>query len=199
MSEYNSVQRKMTISNLEEMKKDYIRQAHKSRMSEALGFFDKYTNKDLLVLDVGCRNGDYITVMKSRGYLHCRGIDISEEAINEARKQGHDCLVGDAHTIKFNKEFGTVLLSHVLEHTYKPYAVLESISKSLVTDGRLLIEIPLEPEPKEIPTPWAHYYTFQSEQDLFDLVKQVEGLELVSYIKDTKKNKWVRAVYRRVE
>lgn len=199
--EYLNNQRKITVENLKEMENKHIREAHKSRMKEALDFFDLYTDKKSRVLDIGCRNGDYLAMMRDRGYEFLMGVDCSEEAVKAAKENNSvSCFVEDAHYLtRFKEEtFGTVLMSHIIEHCMNPIQVLEEVSRIMKTGGKLLIEIPLEPKPDNIPTKWGHWHTFQSDKDLFLLMESFPEFTCVDFRIDRKKNKWVRAVFKKV-
>ncbi len=198
--EYLDVQIKMTIENLKEMKKKYIRDAHESRMNDAIDVFIDFCDKNKPVLDVGCRNGQFLSIMKKRGFNGAiEGIECCPVACEEAEKNGIIVWQGDAHELdKFVSSncYGTVVLSHVLEHTINPKLVLNQIYKVMEKNGILFIEVPIEPIPEKIPTPWAHYYTFQSEDQLYDLMKGID-FELVKIINDKIKNKWLRTVWKK--
>lgn len=196
---YLDVQIKMTKENLEEMKKKYIADAHRSRMNDAIKVFKEFCDKTKPVLDVGCRDGGFLNEMKKNGFSGTlEGIECCVEAVNEANKiDGITVWEGDVHKLTMylpSKYYGTVVLSHVLEHTVDPKRVLNNIYEVMETGGILFIEVPIEPKPEKVPTPWAHYYTFQSEDQL-DVLMEGINFELVRIVKDERKNKWLRTVW----
>lgn len=189
---YTEDQTARTRDGLKERERDEA--AHISRITQTLEFFDKYSDKSLPALDVGCSNGIFLDVMKMRGYKDLHGIDISEDAVKIAVKKGHDCVVHDIHE-PYDGHFGTVILTHVLEHCYNPILVLINIVDLMDRYGTLLLEVPFEPEPESIPTKWGHFYTFQDANDYLALVGMVNGLKLEHYIEDKVKHKWIRGAW----
>jgi len=196
MDDYIKTQTDVTKSNLKDLESSDIMKAHNIRQNEAMNFFEKYALKDYPILDIGCRDGGYMKILKERGFSEILGIDCSEEAIDVAQKQGYFCIVGDAHSLSKkcrHNFFGTILASHVLEHCHDVNKVIDEIYKVLMPNGRLLVEIPFEKKPNKIPTIWGHYLFFEEPQDLNCMF---EGkFKLVASKRDNIKNKWYRTVY----
>lgn len=199
MASYKDTQVEMTRKNLEEIKNQVIKDAHKSRQNQAMSFFDKFTNKEGRLLDVGCRDGGFMEVLKSRGYKDLTGIDISKEAVDICFNKGLTCYHGDIQECNMFEEeyFDTILLSHILEHCEKPQDALARCNEFLIKGGVLLIEVPIESKPTKIPTVWAHYHTFQSECDLLKLLIDNGFPTCKGLLKDSSKNKWIRAVFQK--
>jgi len=74
------------------------------------------------VLDVGCGDGFLLEFLAhSRGIKGC-GVDVSETAVEKARKRGLDVLRGDVASEEFSEDrtFDYIIISEVLEHLSQP-------------------------------------------------------------------------------
>lgn len=69
--------------------------------------FKKYFNEDLHILEVGCGTGRVTFGLKSLGYQHLVGLDLSEQMLTEAQRfnKKNECnisfLLGDATALPF--------------------------------------------------------------------------------------------------
>lgn len=129
-----------TLSNQDEsgQYKDYLVKNFKE-------FFPR--DKDGPILDIGVGNGRTLRALKEIGYTNCLGIDIAEDLVKEATKQGLECqYVEDTNDfLDSNKgKYAFIFLSHVIEHIPKQEAVvfLEKIRQSLAKNGTLAIVTP---------------------------------------------------------
>jgi len=142
------------------------KQLCKSRYSVQLDMFEKYVDKNTPLLDIGIREGFFLEFLREQGFTDLYGIDIFEDGVKLAVDKGFNCEVGDAHKFNLNKKFDVVVISHVLEHCPDPAEVIERIHEHLNTNGVLFVETPKElgepvPSKKD-----AHYYNFNSMDDL---------------------------------
>jgi methionine biosynthesis protein MetW len=95
-----------------------------------------------LVLDVGCGDGFFLSLLKKAG-LEAEGIDISDIAVAHARDRGLTARQGDfaREPLPFkDHSFSTVVALDVLEHVYDPLRVLEEMKR--VTAGTIIISVP---------------------------------------------------------
>ena len=104
--------------------------------------------RNISILEIGCGNGRYVERIKSLGYQDIIGIDISEDQINFAKnKLGLDCVFrSDAATWLENdeKKYDVIFCLDVLEHLELNdlIKITGLISKSLKTEGILIIQVP---------------------------------------------------------
>ena len=80
------------------------------------------------VLEIGCGTGDLLKKMKEMGCSEVYGFDISEYAIQEAKKKGIDCFKAEAmEGLKRFKDnsIDTVFSMHLLEHCEDDVAVIQ--------------------------------------------------------------------------
>jgi SAM-dependent methyltransferase len=68
------------------------------------------------VLDFGAGRGFFLEALKTHG-IDCFGVDISEEAVAEAREVGVDVILEDGFTfLERQSGLAGVFISHVIEH-----------------------------------------------------------------------------------
>jgi len=79
-------------------------------------------NKNAKILDIGCGLGQILLALKKEGYTNIKGIDISEEAIQNCREKDLD-VYKITNLKKFCKssteKYDFIIMSHVLEHIDK--------------------------------------------------------------------------------
>jgi len=98
-----------------------------------------YTMKDKKVLDIGCAVGQFVQYMLFHG-AECCGIDVSEELVNIAQKNGLNCSTVPLFDI--DKGFDLISMWHVIEHVGNPKKYLAHINTILNKSGALIIETP---------------------------------------------------------
>lgn len=100
------------------------------------------------VLELGCGAGQFIrTIKKIRPELECYGCDISESAINLARKENDGVTYALNESAKLpyaDNFFEAVLIYDVLEHVEDVDAILSEIKRVLKIDGVLYCFVPCE-------------------------------------------------------
>jgi len=142
----------------------------KNRYSIQVEMFSKYVDKSKPLLDVGIREGAFLELLKEIGYTNLYGIDIYERSIDIAKGKNINCEIADVQELNLNRKFDTIIMSHVLEHCPDPVKVLNNIHSHLNEQGILFIEVPIEkgkPRPTEKD---AHYFNFNSFDDMKNLL-----------------------------
>ncbi|MFL6452280.1 MAG: class I SAM-dependent methyltransferase [Bryobacteraceae bacterium] len=94
------------------------------------------------VLDVGCGTGQ-LTHQIAERRADVLGVDVSPEMIGQARQNYPRVrfLLQDAVSMTFNGEFDAVFSNAALHWILDAAGVAESMSRALVTGGRLVLEI----------------------------------------------------------
>jgi 2-polyprenyl-3-methyl-5-hydroxy-6-metoxy-1,4-benzoquinol methylase len=117
---------------------------NKVYLRKVASFLKSLENKENLnLLDIGCADGSFSKYLKDLGFKVC-GIDISPEAINNAKKIGIDACVHDVSK-KFPFEncfFDIVVMMEVIEHVYDTDFLLDEIKRILKKEGLLIITTP---------------------------------------------------------
>ena len=95
------------------------------------------------ILDVGCGEG-FLAKLLMEKYNNVIGIDISEQAVELAQKNGIKALLCDIENenLPFNETFDIIVLSEILEHLILPKDVIEKLKKYLNTDGYFIFSFP---------------------------------------------------------
>ena len=99
---------------------------------------------NLKILDVGCATGYLGAVLKKFG-CEVYGVEISKEAIEEARKVLDEVIWGNIETINLpweKESFDIIILSDILEHLFHPKKVLLKLKNYLKPEGYFLIVLP---------------------------------------------------------
>lgn len=97
-----------------------------------------------LVLDVGCSNGIQGKYLKKEKGCLVYGVDISQQAIKEAKKNLDKAVVMDVEkdSLPFKEKFDAIIFSDILEHLAYPEEVLRKLKKHLKKDGLIAAAIP---------------------------------------------------------
>ena len=95
------------------------------------------------LLDVGCGAGQFLNVMKKKGWeVHGQDID-HKSAENALRTYGLWIDVGKLEDIAYpDNSFDAITLSHVIEHMHDPILLLSECRKILKAGGVLVIVAP---------------------------------------------------------
>lgn len=95
------------------------------------------------VLDLGCNDGGFISILKDKRDCDVFGIDISEELVEVAKQKGLNVQVGDAEKLPFEDgTFDYVTCMDVLSHLPNIDLALSEIRRVLKKDGILLGSVP---------------------------------------------------------
>lgn len=101
-------------------------------------------SRDARMLDLGCGSGLLLAYLRSRGFSHARGVDISAEQITLAQARGVDAVRGDAfeHLKASNCTYAAILAIDVLEHFTRDedLRLAQLAFEALEPGGRLLLQ-----------------------------------------------------------
>jgi methionine biosynthesis protein MetW len=94
------------------------------------------------VLDVGCGDGTLLALLEEKKQVDGRGLELSQDGVNEAVARGLSVVQGDADTDLAtypDRSFDVVILSQTLQATQAPKKVLEEL---LRIGKRVIVTIP---------------------------------------------------------
>ena len=97
------------------------------------------------VLDAGCGVGWGSELLRRAGAASVVGVDISDEALADARRRAPECefVPGDLRKLPFaDGEFDAVVCMEALEHTDDVSGTLDQLARVLRPDGVLLVSSP---------------------------------------------------------
>ena len=95
------------------------------------------------LLDVGCGNGFFLSIMRDAGW-QVVGVEPDREAAHGAQQRyGVTVLAGYLADAKFDEQtFDAITLNHVIEHVFDPVAVLSECRRLLKPNGRIVVVTP---------------------------------------------------------
>lgn len=97
------------------------------------------------VLDVGCGDGQFGHLLKSRYDVEAWGIEILEDVADKAKTRMDKVLVGDIEAEELILPcdyFDCVVFNDILEHLRNPWIVLKRIHRNLRKTGCVVASIP---------------------------------------------------------
>lgn len=95
------------------------------------------------VLDIGCRDGA-LTQFFVKGN-HVLGLDIDQNALDEAKKLGIETMIADLNGdwgFLGERKFDVVVAGEVLEHLYDPEKIMGKVAERLNVGGGLIGSVP---------------------------------------------------------
>lgn len=94
------------------------------------------------VLDVGTGSGEYLLILREKGWDPV-GVEPAHNAAALAIKKGIQVYQGEIHDVGFpDQSFGAVTFRGSLEHIHDPLEALRETERVLQDDGVVLIEVP---------------------------------------------------------
>lgn len=152
------------------------------------------------VMDLGCGAGRFLDRAKSAG-LETHGLDLNDQAVEEARKRGHQVLSGTAEAFAASQpqsRFDLVTAFEVLEHLADPSGFFRDAARLVRPGGHLAIAVPYDRgtyrwfqlEPRQWP---PHHLSRWRREDLRRL-GEIHGLELVELRADALRGTQIRLV-----
>lgn len=99
-----------------------------------------------VVLDIGCGNGILLKYLKkNKSIVKSVGVDISERAVEVAKRNGVDAYSYDATSKEFSKflgqrKFDHIILTEVIEHVANPEEIMLAIKPHVKTS--VIVSIP---------------------------------------------------------
>jgi SAM-dependent methyltransferase len=116
-------------------------QWHKQQADNAVSLTQP--QKGASVLEIGCRHGKTLSLMRELRDVVPFGIEPGEDEAEAARQSGIDCFTGALEAFDpAERRFDHVQWFHVLEHVHEPLQALLKLRALLKPNGTLLVEVP---------------------------------------------------------
>jgi 2-polyprenyl-3-methyl-5-hydroxy-6-metoxy-1,4-benzoquinol methylase len=112
---------------------------------------------NLPLLDYGCGTGDFVAACANAN-IKATGVEPDPGARMVAQNKGLD-IFEPQDLAKFDKRFGVITMWHVLEHTYNPIDLIQTLKAQLTEGGHLIIAVPnhLSYDAQYYKSNWAAY------------------------------------------
>jgi len=170
MKDYLEVNEKKTNQLLKKLKDRRYMSIKMNAKRATFQFVKGLISRKWEILDIGCRDGMWLDILKKAKFKKLRGLDISEQALEISTKKGHNVTRGDAQELPFpDEEFNFISIIHTLEHCPEPLKVLAEIKRVLKPNGRILVVVPLQKK-EPVPTIWAHYHCFSTSKEVIKIL-----------------------------
>jgi 2-polyprenyl-3-methyl-5-hydroxy-6-metoxy-1,4-benzoquinol methylase len=110
-----------------------------------LKIFDD-VNLNASFLDLGCGNGVFLHYLKARGFKNLKGIDVSEDYINEGIKLGIENIskIDIYEELHNDNKYDIIIARDVMEHFEKDevFEIFELIFNKLQPGGKFILQVP---------------------------------------------------------
>ena len=94
------------------------------------------------LLDVGCANGEFLSLAKKHGF-NVQGIEVNDHTATIAASNGLPVFRGTLEEARFeNNSFSAIYLGDVIEHVTDPVALLKECKRILKKEGVIVISTP---------------------------------------------------------
>ncbi len=96
------------------------------------------------ILDLGCGIGNVAELLDGYSRGKYIGLDVSDEAINEAKKRGFknaDFYIGTFEEWESEEKFDFIISTGAIHYAKNPVEILQKYSKFLKNDGKFIISL----------------------------------------------------------
>jgi SAM-dependent methyltransferase len=131
---------------LESKPLDYLAESEDTYwgVRESIKKIVKEKGKNIKILEIGCGLG-YLTYSLNKEGLNCLGLDISSEAVKEAKTNfGDHYIAGDVHEFAITNEnkFDVIIFTELIEHITDVFSFISSLKSLLNFDGKIILTTP---------------------------------------------------------
>jgi 2-polyprenyl-3-methyl-5-hydroxy-6-metoxy-1,4-benzoquinol methylase len=121
---------------------DLEKEASYSTVKHELDYIERALTKKGSLFEIGCATGFFLKRAQERGWVVC-GADISEYAVEEAKKKGLEAWVLNFESgVIPEKKFNVVLMLDVVEHLLDTKKSFSFVHKLLYDDGLFVFATP---------------------------------------------------------
>jgi len=102
-------------------------------------------NKNSSILDIGCGDGHFLTVLKKGGFKDLTGVDLFVDEQNMMK--GIKIFQSSLEDFKPNRKYDVVISNHAFEHMNNQLENLKCFENLVKDDGIIVIRIPIKSKP----------------------------------------------------
>ena len=190
------MRKNQTIQYYKDNVKNYVKQTVNADMGASYTTFLAHIPQGGRILDVGFGSGRDLAYFTAQGYS-ALGIDLVEEFVLRAQKEGLSAEVGDFHDLPFKEEFEGIWACASLLHSDNLPLAFENLSRALKMDGVVYLSMKYG---KGKAMEGERFYHYIDEELLNSLAKNA-GLmvEKVTKTEDTlgRTQVWLNAILRK--
>lgn len=149
-------------------------------------------NKKVNFLDFGCGTGEFLFLLKRRGFKNLYGWDIGSNIELNSRLEStgiNQLPEGFLDSDFMDNKFHLIRMEHVLEHTNDPIALLNKLKRKLTKEGQIVCTVPdfsswsLRFDPKTCPLLHLPYHTWHYTLVNLRMICKLSGLRILSHKK----------------
>ena len=136
--------------------------------------------ENAITLDAGSSSGEFVYLMKSRGF-QAQGVEANQPYAEYSQNElGIDVEVQPFSEFHAKEKFDLITMFHVLEHLEHPIRDLSHLSNTLKDDGVFIIEVPniLYPD-MAFRNKWHPGHLFSYSQETLSALGQAVGLKVI--------------------
>lgn len=112
---------------------------------KAVKLVESFAGRDMMFLDIGYGKGNFMRLLKGKGFSCVCGMDPSVDSVQNMRKEGFEVYEGsifDKVNDELKDKFDCVFLFDVLEHLLYPDMAISRVSDYLKENGYLVVSVP---------------------------------------------------------
>jgi len=102
----------------------------------------KINDKSIHILDVGCGNPSFLSVVQKKLQIKCSGIDFTDAGWKGENFTELNLTKSSIEDFQTTELFDVITLWHYLEHDYNPQKTIEKLYNCLKPGGKIIIEVP---------------------------------------------------------
>lgn len=190
----------VTLKSLETNRTPEVIGSVIQRLEDVYEMSKKYITQEMLILDIGTKDGLFFDVLVEKGLNkeNFMGIDCCPEVVRICNEKGYDTLMGDVQNLTMDdNSFDFIFIVHTLEHVPNPELVIENCKTMLKSNGYIFVEVPIQSQ-IDAPEKWGHYHPFTSQQQVKDLFGGFKVM-VEDWQKTKSKSPWYRVLFREGE
>lgn len=195
-----TINNKVTLKTLEINRTPEIIESVRGRLIDVYNMCKEHINKDMLILDLGTKDGLFFDVLVDEGIdkKNLVGVDCCDDVVNMCIKKGYLTIkedIQDMNSAFQDDLFDFIFITHTLEHVLNPSKVVEECIRILRPNGFVFVEVPIQAQIDD-PEKWGHYHPFTTKQQVKELFINNFEVKKEDWQKTKSKSPWYRVLFK---